>query len=318
MDIFENKCISSSFKNKKVLLVGGTGFIGRHILLRLLAYGADVTVLALFLPGEYDGDILNECKILKGDVTQHANRKVISETNWNIVINVGGFINQRYDAKSENEIFTGHLLHVRELVSLLPTTIERFVHAGSAVEYGANLIPHREEFRENPLNPYAAAKVATTHYLQMLYRSKSFPSVILRPFFVFGPGQDKGKFLPWTIEQAMFNSEIKITKGEQTRDPIHVKDVAEAFIRASIEKKALGEVINVASGFPVAILDIINKISNIVGKKCHFLVGALPYRQGEIMKSQADVTKLKNILGIVPTSSIDDGIKEIMERDFIL
>ena len=304
----------SSIKNKKVLLVGGTGFIGRHILFSLLELGADVTVMALFRPGEYDGDLLNECQILKGDITQTGNRRVISETNWSIVINVGGFINQRHDTQSDVETFTGHLLHVRELVSLLPKTIERFVHAGSAVEYGDNPVPHREDMRERPLNPYAAAKVAATHYLQMLYRSIRFPSVVLRPFFIYGPGQDQGKFLPWAIEQAMLDHEIKMTKGEQTRDPIHVTDVAEAFIRASIEKRAIGEIINVASGFPITMADIANMIFTNVGKG-NFKLGVLPYRQGEIMRLEADVTKFRNILGILPTSSINDGIKELMKRD---
>ena len=164
----------SSIGNKKVLLVGGTGFIGRHILTRLLELGADVTVMALFRPGEYNGALLSECQLLKGDVTQPVNRKIISETHWDIVINVGGFINQRQDAQSASEAFTGHLLHVRELVSILPNTLERFVHAGSAVEYGDNPVPHREDMRERPLTPYAAAKVATTHLYENIRNSLFF------------------------------------------------------------------------------------------------------------------------------------------------
>ena len=301
----------SIIKHKKVLLVGGTGFIGQHILARLLTLGADVTVMALFRPGEYEGELLSKCNIIKGDVSQPVNRKVISETNWNIVINVGGFINQGQDAQSDIETFTGHLLHVRELVSILPNTLERFVHAGSAVEYGDNPVPHREDMRERPLTPYAAAKVAATHYLQMLYRSSGFPSVILRPFFIYGPGQDRGKFLPWAIEQAKAGYDIRMTAGEQSRDPIHVKDVADAFVRASVIEAAIGEVINVASGNPITIKDIASKIEKIAGKG-HFLIGSLPYREGEIMRSEADVKKLINILGILPSSTIDDGISEIL------
>ncbi|MGV8059916.1 MAG: NAD-dependent epimerase/dehydratase family protein [Smithellaceae bacterium] len=306
----------SIIKHKKVLLVGGTGFIGRHILARLLELGAEVTVMALFSPGEYEGELLNKCKIIKGDVTQPVNRKVISETNWNIVINVGGFINQRQDAQSDIETFAGHLLHVRELVSILPNNIERFVHAGSAVEYGDNPVPHREDMRERPLTPYAAAKVAATHYLQMLYRSNDFPAVILRPFYIYGPGQDKDKFLPWAIEQANLGRDITMTKGEQTRDPINVTEVAEAFLRASVEKSAIGEVINVASGRPATMADIANLITTTIGKG-NVRLGVLPYRRGEIMRSEADIIKCGNILGFFSSISLRNGIRELVLGDAI-
>ncbi len=304
----------SIIRHKKVLLVGGTGFIGRHILARLLDLGADVTVMALFRPGEYEGDLLNNCKIIKGNVTQPTNRKIISETNWNIVINVGGFINQRQDAHSDAETFTGHLLHVRELVSILPNTIERFVQAGSAVEYGDNPVPHREDMRERPLTPYAAAKVAATHYLQMRHRSVGFPAVILRPFFIYGPGQDKGKFLPWAIEQAHLGNYIHMTKGEQTRDPISVLDVAESFVRASVERKAIGEVINIASGKPVTMAYIASLIFSLVGNG-NYKLGVLPYRHGEIMRSEADITKYKSILEFSSNASLSDGIRELAKKD---
>lgn len=309
----------SRMKNKKVLLVGGTGFIGRYILARLLELDAEVTVMALFRPGEYEGNLLSKCKVIKGDVTHPANRKIISETNWNIVINVGGFINQRQDAQSDTETFTGHLLHVRKLISILPNTLERFVHAGSAVEYGDNPVPHHEDMRERPLTPYAAAKVAATHYLQMLYRSVGFPAVILRPFFIYGPGQDKEKFIPWAIEKATLGHDVSMTKGEQTRDPVSVMDVAEAFVRSCVEKKAIGEVINVASGFPISIAEIADIISTTINRG-NFKIGAQPYRTGEIMRSEADMTKSREILGVLSTTSIYDvhaGIKKLAKGDVI-
>jgi len=304
----------SSLKNRKVLLVGGTGFIGRNILSRLLEHGAEVTVMARFHPGEYSGILLQKCKQLKGDVTNKENRKYISETNWNIVINVGGFINQRHDAQSEKESTTDHFLHVTELIAALPRDIDRFVHAGSAMEYGDSPVPHREDMRERPLTPYAAAKVAATHYLQMLNRSVGFPCVILRPFFIYGPEQDKGKFVPWVIEQANLDRDIFMTKGEQTRDPICVADVAEAFVRASIEKKAIGEVINVASGQPVTIGAIAKLISATL-RKGKLMLGALPYRRGEIMRSEASTEKLVSILGNISTTSISEGILKIIKEE---
>ena len=302
----------SSIKNKKTLLIGGTGFIGQHILSRLLDLGADVTVMALFLPGEYSGSLLDKCKLLKGDVTQPLNRKVISETNWNIVINVGGFINQKNDQHADDEVVAGHFAHVRELVSLLPRTIARFVHAGSAVEYGNNPVPHREDMRECPLTPYAAAKVACTHYLQMQNRSNGFPVVILRPFFIYGPGQDNAKFLPWLVDQAKNNKVISMTRGDQTKDPIYITDVAEAFIRASIVPDIDGEVINVAGGEEITIKEIAQTVVDTTGQgKLNF--GAIPYRAGEQMFSTADISKMRLKLGMPLPTKFSEAIKYIRQ-----
>ena len=302
----------SAIKSKQVLLIGGTGFIGRHILARLMELGAKVTILSLFLPGEYNGPLLNECRCLKGDIRAPQNRDTISKTKWDIAINVGGFINQKNDQHADDEVVAGHFAHVRELVSLLSKTIERFVHAGSAVEYGNNPVPHREDMRECPLTPYAAAKVACTHYLQMQNRSNGFPAVILRPFFIYGPGQDHSKFLPWLVDQARKNNVIEMTRGDQTRDPIYIADVAEAFIRAAVATDIDGEVINVAGGEDITIKQIAQTVVDITGLG-KLNIGAIPYRAGEQMFSTADINKMRLKLGMLPSTKFSEAIKYIIQ-----
>ena len=148
----------------------------------------------------------------------------------------------------------------------------------------------------------------------MLHRSIGFPVVILRPFFIFGPGQDKGKFLPWAIEQAMLGHEISMTKGEQTRDPIWVTDVAGLFIMACIKESAIGEVINIASGSSVSLAEIVGVISATVGNG-KFKLGNLPYRHGEIMRSEADITKLNELFGSISAITINEGIRKLVNGE---
>jgi nucleoside-diphosphate-sugar epimerase len=305
----------SGIKSMQVLLIGGTGFIGRHILARLMELEAKITILSLYLPGEYNGSLLNECRCLKGDIRDQKNREIISKTDWDIVINVGGFINQKTDQHTDEEVIAGHFTHVRELIALLPKTIQRFVHAGSAAEYGNNPVPHLEDMRECPLTPYAAAKVACTHYLQMQNRSNGFPIVILRPFFVYGPGQDNTKFLPWLIDQASNNNVIEMTKGDQTRDPIYIADVAEAFIRASIAPNIDGEVINVATGENITIKQIAQTVVDIMGRG-KLNIGAIPYRDGEQMFSTADINKMRIKLGMLPSTKFFETIRCIIQGGY--
>jgi nucleoside-diphosphate-sugar epimerase len=300
-----------ALRNASVLLVGGTGFIGRHILPRLLEAGARVTILALFGPGEYDGPLLKSCRLLRGDITVPENRDAVAGTAWDCVINVGGFINQRQGRDAELEVFAGHLAHVQELVSLLAPSLSRFVHAGSAIEYGNGPAPHREGQRECPQNPYAAAKVACTLYLQMLHRSRDFPAVILRPFLVYGPGQGIDKFIPKAIEDARAGRTIRMTLGEQTRDPVHVFDVAEAFVRACVASDVGGRIINVASGHPVAMKELVRIVIEVVGRG-EVDIGALDYRQGEVMRSEADIGLLREMLGLQPDADLRGNLAALL------
>lgn len=266
--------------DKKVLLIGGTGFIGRYILKRLINYGAKVTILALFREGEYNGELLRECNLLKGEVFDSEIQNYIKKNDWDYVINCGGFINQGLDKKTEDEMCRAHFDSVRELVGLVENRIKRFIQTGSAVEYGNNPVPHREDMREMPLNPYAAAKVAATHYLQMKYRTFGFPVVILRPFFVYGEGQDKNKLIPYIIDRAKRGEDIVLHNPDSIRDPIYVEDVAEAYIRALIIEGIEGEIINLGTGKGYTVKEmaeiIIKKIGGgkiILNKKQNSFIG---------------------------------------------
>lgn len=262
----KNKFDYSRLKDKEVLLVGGTGFIGRYVLRRLIRHKAKVTVLALFRKGEYNGALLKKCTLLKGEVFNKNIQKKIKKVKWDYVINLGGYINQRLDKESEDEMFRAHFESVRVLVNLVGNTIKRFIQTGSAVEYGNNPVPHREDMREMPLNPYAAAKVAATHYLQMKYKTYNFPVVILRPFFVYGKGQDKSKLIPYIIDRAKRNKEIILTNPDSIRDPIYVEDVAEAYIRALLVEEIEGKIINLCSGVGISVKEMAEIIVKKIGK----------------------------------------------------
>jgi nucleoside-diphosphate-sugar epimerase len=297
-------------KGSKILLIGGTGFIGRYILKRLVSYGARLTVVSLFRDGEYNGPELDSCIKIKGSILDRDVQNRIAEDKYDYVINTGGYINQRIDKETEKEMMLQHFESVRILVDLAGRNLKRFIQTGSAVEYGDNPIPHREDMRERPLNPYAAAKVAATHYLQMLYRCYNFPVVILRPFFVYGRGQDRNKFIPYVIEMAKQDKDIEITSGEQLRDPIYVEDVAEAYIRSMIVDGLEGEVINVGSGRGMKIREIAEIIVSMIGKG-RLKIGSLPSRKGDILNSVADNRKLTLNLNIDVTN-FNKGLRIII------
>ena len=181
------------------------------------------------------------------------------------------------------------------------------VDIGSSDEYGNAPAPQHENLREKPISPYSLAKVASSHFLQMLYRTENFPAVTLRLFLTYGPGQDTGRFLPQIIRGCLSDITFPTSAGEQFRDFCYVDDTVCAILQALDSSEGEGEVFNVASGIPISIREIIEKVRNITGSGKP-IYGKVPYRPGENMELYASISKAKNILQWEPKVSLKDGL----------
>ena len=155
--------------------------------------------------------------------------------------------------------------------------IYRFIQIGSSDEYGDAPAPQNEDLREAPISPYSLGKVAATHFLQMLNRTESFPVVILRLFLTYGPGQDQYRFLPQIIRGCLNDVKFPTSSGEQLRDFCFIEDIIKAIFLALEKEKAIGEVMNIASGEPISIYDMINNVKKLIGKG-EPSFGEIPYR----------------------------------------
>ncbi len=160
-----------------------------------------------------------------------------------------------------------------------------------------------------PISPYALGKLTSTHFLQQCYRQGILNTVVLRPFLVFGERQGKERFLPYLINNCINDREFKVSKGEQIRDYLYVQEFNRGLIKALDNSEAFGEVINLASGIPVKIKDIVKNVQEIIGKGKPIL-GGLDYRPGESMALYADIQKAKNILGWTPQIDFKDSLEK--------
>ena len=143
----------------------------------------------------------------------------------------------------------------------------------------------------------------------MLHKTERLPVVILRLFLVYGPGQSKKRFLPQIIDGCFSDSGFPVSGGAQLRDFCYVDDVSRGILMALKNKDVEGEVINLASGEPISIREIIEIVRDIVGKgRPEF--GKIPYRVGENMILYADTKKANKILKWNPETFISDGIKK--------
>ena len=297
-------------REKKILIVGGSGFIGRHLAVRCLKDTSFVTCMGLSAGKPFSRDV----QFIHADISDKKQlQAVLSEKSFDYVFNLGGYIDHTAYFKGGRRLIESHFMGLMNLIDCLNREeLKGFVQIGSSDEYGNAPAPQKEYMRESPISPYSFAKTAASHFIQTLSNTEGFPGVVLRPFLVYGPGQDEKRFLPQIITAFLKDESVETTGGKQLRDFCYIDDVVDGIIKAAVTDEAKGQIINVASGSPISIKDMINKAASLIGKG-RAVFGARPYRQGENMKLFADIGLARKILQWSPSVSVDEGLGKTIE-----
>jgi len=296
----------------QLLIVGGAGFIGQHVVKKALEKGFNTTVLSKNNHNAVDK--LDGVTYITADISHKVSLlTILKDRVFDYIINLGGYVDHANYSNGGSEVFDVHFNGVRNLVDCLDRSKTKgFVQIGSSDEYGNNIAPQSETQREDPISPYSCAKVAATHFLQTLYKTEGFPVVILRPFLVYGPGQGEERFIPQIIKGCMNNYKFPTSKGEQLRDFCFIDDFTQAIFSTLDNNNAYGKVINIASGKPISIKKIINMVVNVIGfGQPQF--GRVAYRNGENMRLYADILKAERLLGWKPKTTLENGIKKTVD-----
>lgn len=296
--------------DNRLLVIGGTGFIGRHLCIEAQKRGYIVTCLSLNKPK----DPVQGIRYITGNISCLPIAEEFKEgLKFEYVINTAGYIDHSGFWSGGRKVIDAHLAGTINLVYLCDRTIlKKFIQIGSSDEYGISPAPQSEDKREEPISPYSFAKTASIHLLQMLWRSEQFPAVALRLFLVYGPEQGKKRFLPQLILGCIHNTAFPVSKGMQLRDFCYVDDVVNAILMTLESSTVCGEVINIASGTPIKIREMIKRIRNLIGTG-EPLFGQIPSRSGESMMLYANIEKAKLLMNWEPRISLDEGLKKTIE-----
>jgi len=306
-----------NFKQKRFLVTGGSGFIGNEVVKQLLAKEAVVTVLDNFSSGKKNYLTSHKnLKIIKGSIEDEG---IVSKSvkDQEAVINLAAlpFIPDSYNHPSE--FFKVNTLgSVNAIVkSIKSRSVRSFVQISSSEVYGsAQYIPMDEEHPTFPHSTYAVSKLAADRAAFSLHKEHGFPIVIIRPFNSYGPRFTQPYIIPEIIKQISGNSNrLKLGNIRATRDFTFVSDTANAIIRASSEKKAIGEVINVGSGSDIAILDLAKKIIRLSKRKITITHDKARERPYDVNKLVCNNKKAKKILKWKPRVSLEQGLKKTLE-----
>jgi len=294
---------------ERLLVIGGTGFIGKNLVIKSIELGYSVTVLSL---NDHTGESkLNEVSYIQCDIRSFDDlQQKLTENSFDYVINLGGYVNHSSFLDDGINVIEAHFLGVLNVLKIIDWKIlKRFVQIGSSNEYGNSVAPQNEKMPGSAISPYSFGKLAVSNLLEMLYRTENFPMVVIRLFLVYGPGQNSGRFFPQIINGCLSGNDFPVSMGEQLRDFCYIDDITRGILLTLKNNKAIGEVINLGSGDPLSIMQAIKIIQKIVGKgKPDF--GKYSYRADENMELYADITKANKILSWKPNVDINHGLNK--------
>jgi UDP-glucose 4-epimerase len=301
----------------RALVTGGGGFIGHHLVRRLLADGYEVRVLDNFSTGRRERLEGLDVGVVEGDLRSYE-RAHAAVRGMDVVFHLGALPSV---PRSVQDPLTTSAVNVEGTLNVLlaarDENVRRVIFASSSSVYGANpVLPKTEEDQPLPISPYGVSKLSAEHYCRTFTTVYGLETVSIRLFNVFGPGQDPlsqyAAVVPRFISAlASGNRPVVYGDGTQTRDFTYVEDVIEAFILAVEAPRAAGEIINVCAGREMSLLALLEILSDLLGTdaKPRFE----PARPGEVRASHGDHTKARTLLQWEPRWSTRDALDASIE-----
>jgi nucleoside-diphosphate-sugar epimerase len=299
----------------RILVTGGTGFIGSHLVPRLLSEGHEVYSLERYVTGRY---VLGEVKAVFADLRDaFAVRKVVREVQPEAVIHLASISPVSYSYDHPQEVFETNALGTINLAEACLREVHHFEHflfAGTSEEYGnQEKFPITEEAELRPNSPYAVSKVAADKYLQYMKDAYDFPVTILRPFNTYGRKDNTHFVVERTITQMLKEKIVKLGDPNPVRDFLYVDDHVEAYLKCLDNEKAKGEVFNFCTGRGVSIKELVELIAKLTGFEGEVIWGTIPARPLDIKKLVGSYEKANHTLGWRPTVTLEEGLRKTID-----
>lgn len=302
----------------RVLITGGAGFIGSHLANRLQQSGHSVRVLDDLSSGD-PAALVKGINLNRGDVRDLPKLWSLLQ-GVDVVYHLAARVSIPASIlypREYNDVNVGGTVALLE--ACRDVGIKRLVFGSSATVYGDQPIqPVRESIEPRPAVPYAVSKLAAEQYLFTIGRLSNFETVALRIFNAYGPGQPlpptHAPVIPQFVNAILGKGSVLVNgKGEQTRDFVYIDDVVDALVSAATAADVNGQVINVGSGEEISINGLISKISAIVDLKANVLYNTDV--AGGLARLVADVSKARQLLAYTPHTSLDQGLRRLLEQD---
>jgi nucleoside-diphosphate-sugar epimerase len=303
----------------RYLITGGAGFIGSHLVKHVLGAGGNVRVVDNLSTGfaKRLSQIRDSVQLVTADL---ADNSVAAE----VVQDVDYVLHQAAVPSVQRSVVDPvgtNRSNVTATLNLLENSrkagVRRFVYAASSSAYGdTEVLPKSEDMPANPLSPYALQKWVGERYCKLYHELYGLETVSLRYFNVFGPGQDPyseySAVVPKFTTKLLAKEPITVYgDGEQSRDFTYIDNVIQANLLALRAPNAPGEVCNIGCGQSVTLNQLIQILEELL--KVRAQVTYAPAKPGDVRHSLADITKATRVLGYVPETEVEEGLRKTVE-----
>lgn len=315
--------MDNHWSKKKVLVTGAGGFIGSHLIERLIDLGAyaksfvrynsrnDWGLLEIIPPQKRDS-----LEIVSGDL-QDYDAVYSAAKDVDVIFHLGSLISIPYSYNRPRDTIENNVLSTLNILTAARDLgVEKVVHTSSSEVYGTALyVPIDEKHPLQGQSPYSASKIGADKIAESFFCSFDLPVATIRPFNTYGPRQSARAIIPTIITQAIEQETIKLGSLFPTRDYTYVKDTVNGFIRMAESKSSIGEVINIGSNFEISMGDLAQRISSLLNKDINIMQDSSRVRpiKSEVKRLWCDNTKAKRLLDWEPQVTLDEGLMETIE-----
>jgi len=301
-------------KIKKVLLTGGSGFIGSHLIPKLLELEYDVYSLERYVTGRYVLGGRRMVETVFGDLRDpFLVRKILREIQPDALIHLASISAVSYSYDHPNEVLETNFLGTLNLAESCLREIphfRQFLFAGTSEEYGnQEILPIKESAELRPNSPYSASKVASDKYLQYMRDAYDFPVTILRNFNTYGRKDNTHFVVERIITQMLEEKTVMLGDPDPIRDFLYVDDHVNSYLTCLGNEKAIGEAFNFCTGQGTSIAQLVGLIKKITNFKGRVVWNTIPKRPLDVTKLIGDYSKARKTLGWKPLYTLNKGLK---------
>lgn len=294
-------------KNKKIVVVGGNGYLGRFLVNALKEIGATVFVIS------------RDCKPsdsqFKVDITNFEETyKVIQKIKPDIVYHLAANISRNRDFSIYEEMAAVNVQGTLNVLRSLEAIDAHFIFTSSSEIYGNNVSPFHENQIPKPVSPYSLTKINAEILIETYCNNHNKKFTNLRVFNFYGENMPEEFFIPQMINSLKKGEDFLMTKGEQVRDFLYVGDVVSALILTAKNQNSLGQTMNVCSGKGTKLSQLATAVNTTIKSEAKIILGAIPYRDNEVWEMIGDQSKIKKIINFIPKFSIEKGIEIVINN----
>jgi nucleoside-diphosphate-sugar epimerase len=301
--------------NARVLVTGATGFIGSHLVRRLVDEGVEVHALTSVVSSVYPVRLAP----LRHRITLHGGNlcdrsamdSVVAEAKPTHIFHLGGYTHVGKSWQRVDECIQTNVQGTVNLLNALEGSgWQRFVNLGTSEIYGNVKVPFKEDAVVNPISPYSVSKYAGERFCRMFHEGRGWPIVMVRPFNAYGPAQTPDRVIPEIIGRALRGDELRMTMAGQTREFNYVVDLVEGIVSAGTVEGIDGQLFNLGCGEEISMRNLATEILNLLDNPIEPLFGALPERPTEIPRMFCDNTRAREVLGWTPRHTLQEGLQK--------